>query len=666
MLGVAVAMFLGALDQTIVSTAMPRIVNQLSGLDRYTWVSTIYLLISTILVPIYGKLSDLVSRKALQLFSISVFLAGSFLCGIAGQFGTLPILGDGMSQLIVFRGIQGFGGAGIFALAFIIVSDLYPPRERGKISGIFGAVFGLASIVGPLVGGYLTDHAGAWISGVDGWRWIFYVNLPLGIIALAFIIARMPVLKPKDTSRKLNYLSALLMVLTFTPIILALQLDKSVYAWSSARVLFLLGGGMLAGILWISHSFRAEHPILDLRLFKNKVFLTSNVAAFFFGAAFLTVLIFLPLYMVNVQGVSATKAGVSIIPLSMGMVLSAGLSGFLVTKIGKYKGIMIGGAVIGVIAAVSMTLILGVNTPSWVVVILMVMIGLGFGPAQSLYSLAVQNSVPAIELGQATSASQFTRQIGSTIGAAITGAIFTAALTASFAANMPASMPGSESMKINRDNSKGLAEIRAGIEKGFDDKYVSIELLFNLRGEAAKKALAALEADPQIPAEMKNRLKDGTPAMQIDAGFKAFGDAIEAAVNTGNPRAVQAILANPQAGNALSEAQKTQIAGLAMAPLPVRDQALVGIKGGLQKAADSAIIAANQVALKGIKADIDTVKVEIADKVVNGIKKSFSDAIHKVFQVSIVLMGLMLIATLFIPNLHLRTKNVEDPQIIPL
>jgi EmrB/QacA subfamily drug resistance transporter len=427
-IGVAMAMFLGALDQTIVSTALPRIVDQLSGLDRYTWVATIYLLISTILVPIYGKLADLLNRKTLQLWSVSIFLLGSFLCGLAGEFGSLPLLGDGMSQLIVFRGIQALGGAGIFALAFIIVADLYPPRERGKVSGIFGSVFGLASVVGPLVGGFLTDRAGGWIPHVEGWRWIFYVNLPLGLIALIFIIARMPRLEPRDTSRKLNVTSALLMVLSFSPIILALQLDKTQYPWGSPTILGLLLGGLAVMALWIGHTSRSKHPILDLRLFSNRVFLTSNLASFFFGAGFIAVIIFLPLYMVNVQGVSATKAGASVIPLSMGMVLSAGLSGALVTKIGRYKGIMLAGALVAVAAALGMSLILGVGTPYWLVVLLMIIVGMGFGPAQSLYALAVQNSVPPQEMGQATSASQFTRQIGSTVGAAVMGTIFSAAL----------------------------------------------------------------------------------------------------------------------------------------------------------------------------------------------------------------------------------------------
>lgn len=663
-IGVALAMFLGALDQTIVSTALPRIVDQLSGLDRYTWVSTIYLLISTILVPIYGKLADLINRKTLQLWSVLVFLLGSFLCGLAGEFGPLPILGDGMDQLIVFRGIQAIGGAGIFALAFIIVADLYPPRERGKISGIFGSVFGLSSVIGPLVGGFLTDHASTWIPGIEGWRWIFYVNLPLGIIALAFIIARMPKLEPRDNSHKLNVVSALLMVLSFIPIILALQLDKSQYPWTSPTILGLLGGGLVVLGLWVGHTINSKHPILDLRLFKNRVFLTSNLASFFFGAGFISVIIFLPLYMVNVQGVSATKAGVSVIPLSLGMVLTAGLSGFFVTKIGRYKGMMIVGAAIAVAGAVLMALILGVNTPYWLVVLLMIVVGMGFGPSQSLYSLAVQNSVPPQEIGQATSASQFTRQIGSTVGAAIMGAIFTTALAAAFATHMPAtgSLAGAAMPSGNsRVNAKGLAEIRSEIESGFDRSLAEIETLFSLRGEAAATALGRALADPSLPADLKARLADGTPAMKVEAGFQALGAALEKAVMAGDPRAIQAVLDRPELAQALGPEERAKILGLSYAPPGAKVQALKGIKAGLGKASQTVAAAATAASLAGVREGLAKAKTEVADKVVGGMRASFAEAIHKLWLVSIAIMLAMLGFTLLVPNIALRTRNDPIP-----
>ena len=194
---VLLALFLGALDQTIVATALPRIVQDLGGVTRYAWVATAYLLASTAMVPIYGKLADITSRRTIELWAIGLFLIGSALCGLAGEFGPLPVLGDGMTQLIVFRALQGLGGAGLFAMAFIVIADLFPPAERGKYQGFVGAAFGIASVLGPVLGGLLTDHADGWIPGVAGWRWVFYVNVPFGAVALWFVLRRMPPLRAR-------------------------------------------------------------------------------------------------------------------------------------------------------------------------------------------------------------------------------------------------------------------------------------------------------------------------------------------------------------------------------------------------------------------------------------------------------------------------------------
>jgi len=221
--GIVMALFLGALDQTIVATALPSIVDDLGGVSRYAWVATAYVLASTVLVPVYGKVADMLSRRRIELFAVVTFLIGSFLCGAAGQFGTLPLLGDGMTQLIVFRALQGIGGAGLFAMAFIVIADLYPPRERGKYQGFIGAAFAIASVLGPWLGGLLTDHAGGIVPGVAGWRWVFYVNLPVGAVALWFIVTRMPPLVPRSTGQRLDLVSVALRMLT-------LVLSCSVYS----------------------------------------------------------------------------------------------------------------------------------------------------------------------------------------------------------------------------------------------------------------------------------------------------------------------------------------------------------------------------------------------------------------------------------------------------
>jgi EmrB/QacA subfamily drug resistance transporter len=571
LIGIALAMFLGALDQTIVSTAMPRIVSDLGGLDRYTWVTTVYLLFSTLLVPVYGKLSDTMGRKGLEIWSVVVFLAGSFLCGLAGEFGKLPLLGDGINQLIVFRAIQATGGAGIFALAMIIISDLYPPRERGKIGGVIGAVFGLASILGPLFGGFLTDNASGWIKGVEGWRWVFYVNLPFGALALWFIVSKMPKFAPKDASKRLDFLSTGLMMAAFLPLVLALQMDKIKFPWTSPLILSLLGAAALFLVVWILHSLKAAHPILDLFLFKNKVFAIGNAATFFFGASFVSLIIFLPLYMVMVQGVSATSAGLSVIPLSLGVVLGAGLAGPLATKLGKYKAILVAGSSVTLVAALLLTL-LGAGSAYWLVVVFMVISGLGLGPAQSLYSIAIQNSVTAKEMGQATSAIQFNRQIGSVIGAAILGAILSTALPVAFTNHVP-KIPGFEGMKnMGSDslNSKGPAEIRKAIIAGFDKEIASIEALFAARGADAQDKTGAFLADPAIPQDYKARLKDGTPAMGIEKAFAAMEAALDGIIASGSKPALESFLQKVSATPNMPLDSQT-VAGLrAIIGLPVK------------------------------------------------------------------------------------------------
>ena len=428
--GVLLAMFLGALDQTIVATALPRIVADLHGLDRFAWVATAYLLASTTLVPIYGKLADMYSRRTIELVAVALFLVGSALCGLAGEFGTLPLLGDGMSQLIIFRGIQGLGGAGLFALALIIIADLFPPAERGKYQGYTGAVFGTSSVLGPFLGGLLTDHGTGLLPGVAGWRLVFYVNLPLGALALWFILTYMPRLAPPATGRRLDYLSALLLIAGLVPLVLALQLNKATYPWTGPVTLGLLAGGLLALTLFVGRSLRADNPILDFQLFRNPVFRTANLALFLLGGAFLGLIIFEPLFMVNVLGVSATRAGVSLIPLSLGVVSGSVVAGRLVSRYGHYKRWMLGGGVVLLVGLALLTTMPATVTYGQVLLYL-ALCGLGIGPSLPLYTLAIQNAVDPRVIGQATSASQFFRQIGGAIAAAVLGTVLTLSLTES-------------------------------------------------------------------------------------------------------------------------------------------------------------------------------------------------------------------------------------------
>jgi EmrB/QacA subfamily drug resistance transporter len=661
-IGIALAMFLGALDQTIVSTALPRIVSELGGLERYTWVTTVYLLVSTLLVPLYGKLSDIMNRKTLELWSIVVFLLGSALCGTAGDWGALSFLGDGMTQLIIFRGIQGLGGAGLFALAFIIISDLYPPRDRGKIGGVFGAVFGLSSVLGPLIGGFLTDNAGAWLPPVEGWRWVFYVNLPIGAVALWFISAKMPRLHPHDHSHRLDLASAGLMIAAFFPLVLALQLDKTQHSWSSPEVLGLLAGGVVLLAGWIGHSlYISKHPILDLRLFKNPVFTTGVIAAFFFGAAFLSILVFLPLYMVNVQGVSATQAGASVIPLTLGIVLGAGLGGPVATKLGKYKAILVVGSLVALAGGLLMTLF-AAGTSYWIILTAMVITGMGFGPAQSLYSVAIQNSVPVKELGQATSFSQFSRQIGSTVGAAVAGALFSATIAAAFAATLGAGATGHSVSQ--GDLRKGPKEIRAEIAAGFDKTIAQVETLFELRGDEAKKQLAVFLADPNVPAILKDKLKNGTPAVQIEEEFDKLEADLEAIVVSGDRKALAALFASEE-GRPLPDASRAGIEALMGLSAPARKASVAQLREQMIGGRDKAIEGTNLIATARVKAELEKARDTVADQTVGKIAQAFSLAIAPIWWLNVVLLALLVVATAAIPSLPLRGKGDHAPAPVP-
>lgn len=427
LVGIVLALFLGALDQTIVATALPAIVEDLQGVSRYAWVATAYILASTVLVPIYGKLADVLSRRSIELFAVSTFLLGSFLSGAAGQFGTLPLLGDGMNQLIAFRALQGVGGAGLFAMAFIVIADLFPPRERGKYQGLVGAAFAIASLIGPWLGGLLADNASGIIPGVAGWRWVFYVNLPIGAVALWFIATRMPPLRPSGERQRLDPVAALLLVATLLPFVLAIQLDRTVYPALGVTTLTLLAVALLSGAAFVRRSLRSDDPVLDLRLFRDRVFALANLAAFLLGGVFLSVIIFLPLYLVTVVGVSATQAGIALIPLSLGVSLGSIGAGQLAARLGRTKPILLGAVVVLVVATWLLST-LQVDSAYASVVWTMVLFGVGIGPGLPLYTLSIQNATPTGRLGQATSAAQFFRQIGGAIGTAAMGSLLAGGL----------------------------------------------------------------------------------------------------------------------------------------------------------------------------------------------------------------------------------------------
>jgi EmrB/QacA subfamily drug resistance transporter len=434
-----IVFLLSALDQTIVSTAMPRIVRELKGLDVYSWVTTTYLLTSTVMVPIWGKLGDLYGRKLILILGISIFVAGSWLCGLSGEFGDLPIVGGAMMQLIIFRGIQGIGGGALFTTAFATIADLFPPRERGKYGGLFGAVFGLASVIGPIVGGWFTEHGTIDVLGLHmaGWRWVFYVNLPTSVIALFMIGAKMPDLGER-TSGKIDTAGAVLIVIAIGALMLALTFGPQ-EGWTSIEVLEFFALSLATGLVFLYVEHKAPEPILPLSIFRIRAFSTSTISSFTISMAFMGIIIFLPLYLQLALGIKATNSGLMLLPMMVGLIGGATISGRLVTRTGKYKQLLLIGAATQWLGLLLMSHLAKNSTPIDVIWRLFV-VGLGLGPSQSLFNIIAQSCVPPRQIGVATSTGMFLRQIGSLIGVAVFGAMMTAQLQRSLSAILPSGM----------------------------------------------------------------------------------------------------------------------------------------------------------------------------------------------------------------------------------
>jgi EmrB/QacA subfamily drug resistance transporter len=516
-IGVMIVFLLSALDQTIVSTAMPVIISQLHGLELYAWVTTAYLLSSTVMVPVWGKLGDLYGRKPVLLAGIGLFLLGSWLSGLAGEFGTLPLLGGGMVQLVVFRAIQGLGGGALFTTAFAIIADLFPPRERGKFAGLFGGVFGLASAVGPLLGGYFTDHGTVSIAGhtVEGWRWVFYLNLPIGLIALFMVIAKMPKLS-HAAKGSIDYLGAVLIVASCVPLLLALTFGGQKYPWGSPIMVGLFAMFLICAVLFVIVEKRVKDPIIHMELFRNKVFTFANTAGFFSSMSFLSVVAFLPLFMQLGQGVQATTSGLSTLPLMIGLIVAATVSGRLVTRTGRYKPFMLAGMSVLLIATFLMSQ-MTYSTSRLDLGWRMALLGMGLGPLQSLYSVAIQNAVPMNRIGVVTSANQFFRQIGSTVGVAIFGTLLTNDLNSKLA--VWAASSGLPAMDLSKLRSLSVdAQIHAGVM----NLPVAIRVLiaesvthvFLLSIIVVVIALTATLMIPELPMRERPKVppKDAVPA----------------------------------------------------------------------------------------------------------------------------------------------------------
>jgi EmrB/QacA subfamily drug resistance transporter len=590
LLGTLLGLLLAALDQTIVATAGPAIQRDLEiEASLYVWITTAYLVTSTVFVPIYGKLSDLYGRKPILIAAIGIFLLGSFLCGIS----------QSAVQLILFRALQGLGSAGLFVTAFAIIADIFPPAVRGRYTGLFGAVFGLSSVVGPLVGGFLTDNI--------SWHWVFFVNLPVGAVALAFIFSRMPLLRLSPRRPTIDYLGAAWLLVFTVPLLLALSLGKTTLApgetgflWGSWQILgmFALAAVGLVGFLLTER--RVKEPILPLSLFANRTFAVGNAASFVLGAGFLAAIVFLPLFMVIVVGLSATNSGLTVTPLTLGIVFGNVVSGQLVSRFGRYKPLMLTGLSILSVAFIIMGFTLTPHSSQLELTLKMILMGLGLGPAIPLYTLAVQNAVSPMMAGVASSTVLFFRSMGSTIGVAVLGSIFANTFSSELStrvtaatADLPPALraqfqaPGANAGGEGAQLSFDAEALKTQITRRFDRQYQAVEKAVR----AGPTGVQALAKDPGLPQELRDNL-DRIP-----------------------PQALE----RPQA----------------------RQQLLDEVRSGLERAQKQAIAT--------------------VDRIGQAIKEALTVAITQVYKIGILIALLGIAVTLLIPELPLRKSNAPAP-----
>ncbi|MEA3075888.1 MAG: hypothetical protein QOF60_796 [Actinomycetota bacterium] len=402
--GLMLGMLLAALDQTIVATALPTITRELGGLDHLSWVVTAYLLASTVSTPLYGKLGDLYGRKRLFQVAIVVFLAGSILCGISQT----------MVQLIAFRAIQGLGGGGLIVLAQAIIAEIVSPRERGRYQGYFGAVFGAASVAGPLLGGFLTDHV--------SWRWVFYVNLPVAIVALMVTAIVLPT-SVRQGNAKVDYVGSAILTLAISCVVLFTTWGGTQYAWDAPIMLGIAAAAIALLAVLVVVERRVDEPIVPIHLFRATTFKVASAVSFIVGIAMFGAISFLPLFLQVVNGASATNSGLLILPLMLGLLSASMASGQIITRTGRYKVFPVTGCATATVALYLLST-MGPGTSQTTVTLYMVVLGVGIGLTMQTLVLAVQNSVRITELGVATSSISFFRSMGGAIGVALFGAIF--------------------------------------------------------------------------------------------------------------------------------------------------------------------------------------------------------------------------------------------------
>ncbi|MET9828854.1 MFS transporter [Streptomyces sp. NPDC006385] len=447
-------MLLAALDQTIVSTALPTIVSDLGGLEHLSWVVTAYLLASTAATPLWGKLGDQYGRKRLFQIAIVIFLVGSALCGMAQD----------MAQLIAFRAVQGLGGGGLMVLSMAIVGDIVPPRERGRYQGLFGAVFGASSVLGPLLGGVFTEHL--------SWRWVFYVNLPVGVVALAVIAAVLHIPR-KATRHVIDYLGTFLIASVATCLVLVASLGGTTWDWGSPQIVGLAVLGVVLAVAFVAVERRAAEPVLPLKLFRVRTFTLSAVISFIVGFAMFGAMTYLPTFLQVVQGVSPTMSGVHMLPMVVGMLLSSTGSGQIVSRTGRWKVFPVAGTAVTTLGLLLLHQLDMASSTAEMSVFFFVF-GLGLGLVMQVLVLIVQNAVSYEDLGVATSGATFFRSIGASFGVAVFGTIFAGRLDDKLVeAFRGVRLPPGVSLDGLEADPRGIAELPAALRPGALQAYAS-------------------------------------------------------------------------------------------------------------------------------------------------------------------------------------------------
>ena len=482
MAGVMLAMFLASLDQTVVSTAAPRIIADLGGFDRFTWITTAYLVASTTTVPIVGRLTDIYGRKRFFIGGIALFIVGSVLAGLSQT----------MDQLIAFRAIQGAGGGVIMANSFVAIADLFRPEDRGKYQGLIVAVFGVSSVIGPTLGGFITDSL--------SWHWVFLVNVPVSLPVIALFVRYFPDTRrrTRDTSAKLDYPGMVVLILAVVPLLIGLSMGGVQYEWFSPQVIGALSFGSAMSIVFVFIESRAAEPVMPLEIYRNRMVRVSLIAIFLTGFGMFGAIIFIPLFFQGVLGASATNSGSFLTPMMLGIVFGAALSGQVLSRTGgRYRiqalvGVSIMG--VGLYLISQMTETIGFGRA----VVNIIIMGFGLGVTFPTYTLAVQNSVPFSVMGVATSATQFFRSVGGLLGLAVMGAVMAGRFSSRLAEALPESLTqvlgvgqlqGLQSNPQSLVNPDALALLRAEIEGASPQGAAMVDQLIAILRSSLSQAI---------------------------------------------------------------------------------------------------------------------------------------------------------------------------------